>query len=58
MFTFLLFGSWRDVLTLALCQPLLLGLKCQLVHEDYSVDAASGDYSPIQLFYVVVLDSL
>lgn len=41
------FGSWRDVLTLALFQPLWLGPKCQLVHESYTVGAALDAYFPI-----------
>lgn len=41
------FGSKRDVLTLALFQPLLLGLKCQLVHEKYTEGAALDAYFPI-----------
>lgn len=41
------FGSKRDVLTLALFQPLSLGLKCQLVHEKYKVRA----YCPLSPNY-------
>lgn len=44
------FGSSRDVLSLALFQPLLLGLKCQPVHEKYRVGAALDAYFPILLF--------
>lgn len=36
------FGSKRDVLTLALFQPLLLGQKCQLVHKKQTVGASDA----------------
>lgn len=44
------FGSKRHVLTLALFQPLLLGQKCQLVHEKYTVGAALDAFFPPSYF--------
>lgn len=40
------FGSKRDVLSLALFQPPSLGLKCQLVHERYTLGACFPCFNP------------